>query len=159
MKKVALLLILFELVAFPLLLIWVLKTNNPTATTLLILVCILGTLGIVIAVMCGMWNPALKPYPPIEPADDAISKNYQSISLGLVNMGLSVHISVDDSYLHLTPVKPMRACGAASASIPWDALKPMAGRRSTVVKLGGIHTITGPRWCMELVAARQDQQS
>jgi len=158
MNKWVLLLIIIELVGFPLALIWTLNTNSGLAVTALIVLCTIGSLGIAVAVMCGMWNPSLKSYPPVEPAPDAVRKNYQSLSLGLINMGLSIHIAVDDQYLHLTPVKLLRACHAASASIPWDALEPMGGRKSTVVKLNGIHTITGPRWCMELVAARHDQQ-
>ena len=159
MKKAVLLLILFEIVAFPLLLIWVLKTSNSAATTLLILVSILGTLGIGATVMCGMWNPALKNHPPVKPADDTVCRNFQSFSLGMINMGWSVHVAVDEQYLHLSPVKFMRMLGARSASIPWEAMKPLGGNRATVVTLDQRHRLTGPRWCMELVAARQEQQS
>ena len=153
MKKVALVLILFELVAFPLLLIWVLKSNDPTAVTLLILVSLLGTLGIVSGVMHGMWNPALRNHPPLEPADGAVCRTFQSFSLGLVNMGWSVHVAADAHHLHLTPVKFMRMIGARAASIPWSAMRPVGGNRSTVVMLDGRHRLTGPRWCMELAGS------
>ncbi len=157
MKKAALLLILFELVAFPLLLIWVLKTNNPAAVTLLVLVSLLGTGGIVSAVMCGMWNPALKPHPPVEPEVDAVRRDFQSFSLGLVNMGWSVHVAADAHHLHLTPIKPMRLLGARSASIPWSAMRPVGGSRSTVVTLDGRQRLIGPRWCMELITTSEDE--
>ena len=151
MKKVALLLVLIEIIAFPLLLIWVLKTNNPAAITLLIIVCIVGTFSIASTVMCGMWNPALKHHPPVEPEVDAVRRDFQSFSLGLVNMGWSVHVAVDAHHLHLTPIKPMRMFGARSASIPWSAMKPAGGNRSTVVTLDGRHRLIGPQWCMELI--------
>lgn len=159
MKKLVLLLVLVELIGFPLLLIWVLKTNSPVAITLLIILCCVGSLGIGAAVMCGMWNPALKNHPPVEPAEDAIRRNFQSFSLGMVNMGLAVHVAVDSNYLHLTPAKLIRMFGAHAASIPWSAMRPLGGKRPTVVTLDGIHRLTGPRWCMELVSTREEQQN
>ena len=155
MKPMVLALVLFEVIAFPLLLIWVLSTNSPTAITLLIVVSLGGSLGLGALIMCGTWNPVMRQWPPLDPAPDAVRRNFQSFSLGLVNLGLSVHVAADDHFLHLRPASLIRLMGAVSTSIPWSAMEPMAGRRGTAVKLG-VHTFIGPRWCMELVAPNSD---
>ena len=155
MKPVVLVCVLLELIAFPLLLVWVLKTNSPVAVTLLIIVCIPGAFGIAALCMTMMWNPIMRAWPPCEPAPDAVRRNFQSFSLGLLNLGLSIHVAADDEHLHLTPARLIRWMGAIPASIPWNAMQPMAGRKGTAVKLGP-HTMIGPRWCMELVAPADD---
>ncbi len=94
-----------------------------------------------------LWNPAVSAYPPVPPAADALHKTYQSFSLGIVNMGFSIHASTDEMYLHLTPIAPMRFFGARAASIPWSALKP--GKRvKTTAMLDGL-VLQGPAWCFE----------
>ena len=132
-----------------------LTTNSPIAIALLIVLSVLGSFGLAALVMCGMWHPVMRQWPPREPAPDAVRRNFQSFSLGLVNLGLSVHVAADEDYLHLQPASLIRLMGAVSASIPWTAMEPMSGRRGTAVKLG-THTFVGPRWCMELVAPNSD---
>ena len=155
MKPAVLVCVLLELIAFPLLLIWVLKTNSPVAVTLLIIVCIPGAFGIAALCMTMMWNPIMRAWPPRQPGPEAVRRNFQSFSLGLLNLGLSIHVAADDEYLHLQPARLIRWMGAVSTSIPWNAMEPMAGRKATAVKLGP-HTMIGPRWCMELVSPRTD---
>jgi len=155
MKPIVLALVILEVVAFPLLLIWVLTTSSPTAIALLIILSVCGSFGLAALVMCGMWNPVMRQWPPREPAPDAVRRNFQSFSLGLINLGLSVHVAADDHFLHLQPASLIRLMGAVSTSIPWTAMEPMAGRRGTAVKLGA-HTFVGPRWCMELVEPNSD---
>lgn len=155
MKPAVLVAVLCELIAFPLLLVWVLATNNPVAIWLLIAVSVLGSFGIAALCMTMMWNPIMRAWPPREPGPDAVRRNFQSFSLGLLNLGLSIHVAADDEHLHLTPARLIRWMGAIPASIPWNAMQPMGGRKATAVKLGH-HTMIGPRWCMELVAPADD---
>ena len=155
MKPAVLVCVLLELIAFPLLLIWVLKTNSPVAVILLIVVCTVGAFGIAALCISSMWNPIMRQWSPREPAENAVRRNFQSFSLGLLNLGLSIHVAADDAYLHLQPARFIRWMGAVPASIPWNAMEPMAGRKGTAVKLGP-HTMIGPRWCMELVSPRTD---
>ena len=99
--------------------------------------------------MRWLWNPVMAPFPPVDPAEDAVRRACQSFSVGLMNLSLSMHVAVDLDYLHLNPASYLRACGARGASIPWDACEPSAP------SLGGLHTvrlnantITGPSWCL-----------
>ena len=152
MKPLVLALILLEIIGFPLLLVWVIKTEDPIAVSLLVLVSLLGSLGIAAGCIVGMWNPVMKPWPPFEPAPEAVHRNFQSFKLGLLNLGWSVHVSVDQSHLHLRPARLIRWMGAASGSIPWNVMRPVS---STMVNIAD-HTLIGPRWCMELAAPDQD---
>lgn len=112
-------------------------------------------LGIMFGTFHLLWRPMLKPYPWVEPTEDAVRRNFQSISIDMVNLGLSVHIIADENHLHLVPASFIRVFGASPASIPWSALRPH-GRHGRAVKLGS-HVIRGPRWCMELADPSVDQ--
>ncbi len=101
-----------------------------------------------------LWQPMVAAHPPVEPAEDAVRRRFQSFGLGIVNMGFSIHVAADEKFLHLTPILPLRFFGAVPCSIPWSALEPI--RRGTrpvrSARLRpGRYTLTGPRWCMELV--------
>jgi hypothetical protein len=61
-------------------------------------------------------------------------------------MGLSINAAVDDTYLHIEPILPWRLLGAASASIPFDAMTPLTKHR--IVRVGK-WTMCGPKWCLE----------
>ena len=151
MKPFVVVCILLQIVGFPVLLVWVLKTDSPIALVLLIVVSTLGSLGIGAACMHFTWNSTMRTWPPRDPAPDAIRRNFQSFSLGLINLGWSVHVAADKEFLHLRPATLVRWLGAASASIPWQAMQPLGGRRGTAVRLGH-HTMIAPRWCVELVS-------
>ncbi|MCP4758430.1 MAG: hypothetical protein GY876_03070 [Planctomycetes bacterium] len=93
-----------------------------------------------------LWNPMLAAFPPQEVPVTAKKKSFQSFSFGLVNMGLSINAATDEDYLHIEPILPWRALGAASASIPFTAMTPSdCGRTVKVDKW----TMAGPKWCFE----------
>lgn len=110
---------------------------------------------VVIAVMKatigGLFNKLHAAHPPIEPAPNAVRKDLQSFKSGLINLGWSVNVTVDDRRLHLEPAAIFRMLGAKSSSIPWDAIQPKGrpGERYRTVKVGSI-TLTGPAWCLSL---------
>lgn len=139
-------------IAVVLLLISQLTPPQPAIVAILT-IATLSYIGVVGAVSFRyIWNPILSPYPPREPANDCISRRYQSFSLGTISMGGSVHASVDDDYLHLVPLTIWRTLGAQSASIPWSDLVPV-GRSGCKAKVGGPTgtTLQGPAWCMNLI--------
>ena len=72
--------------------------------------------------------------------------------MGVLNFTKCVHVAVDEHYLHLTPITPLRWLGAKPASIPWDRItvvkRSRSGRRITV-KIAN-RTVLGPAWCLEL---------
>jgi len=129
----------------------VVQPSSGSATTAMV-VSVVGIAGIASGAFRLLWSPALAAYPPREPAPDAVRRRFQSFGLGLVNMGLSIHVAADDGYLHLTPLLPWRMLGARGASIPWSAMKPVGKR---VVRLDG-HRLDGPSWCLDLASPSPD---
>lgn len=95
-------------------------------------------------------------YPPLPSGPGAIRRNFQSISVGLVNLGFCAHLAVDATHLHFVPAAMGRFFRARAFSVPLEEVqiaKP-GGR------LGGVATIAResvrlPRWCMEEIAAAQ----
>ena len=133
--------------AFTAALLWSLLQPNPMAHAVLTIVALGGLPVIFIVTFRCAWCPMLAPYPPVEPKDGAVRRRYQSFSIGLVNMGFSLHVAADETYLHLTPLPIWRRLGARPASVPWSALR-RTGPRSAM--LGQLRVI-GPAWCMELI--------
>ena len=136
-------------------LVWVLKSpNNPYATALLITTCILEAPIIFVLVFKGMWTPIARRHPVQPLADDAITRRFQSFSLGLINLGWSVHASVDDQYLHLEPVAFLRWFGAIPMSIRWEDLSRLNADGKSAYMTGG-HRLVGPTWCFEMLKTRK----
>ncbi|MBX3374190.1 MAG: hypothetical protein KF817_10165 [Phycisphaeraceae bacterium] len=132
--------------------VWAVTRSSPLAGAALTL-----WVGVFIVAVAGLafrmlWQPMLAPFPARPPAPDAVHRRFQSFSVGIVNMGFSIHVAVDEAFLHLRPVAPWRWLGARDASIPWTAMTPV-GRAARVARLPGGHQIVGPRWCMRLVGA------
>ncbi len=90
-------------------------------------------------------------FPPVPPSADAVRRNFESIHLGLIGLGGSVHLTVDATHLHLDPAWFARRIGVRSLSIPLDAIRvKQRGRFRTSAEIGGT-TLTAPNWCMDLV--------
>ena len=49
------------------------------------------------------WNSIAKLFPPQPEEDDAVSKSYQSVSIGIFNLSFCVGITVDSAHMHLKP--------------------------------------------------------
>jgi hypothetical protein len=96
------------------------------------------------------WGPLPERYPESDPAPDAVTRNFQTFRVGLVNLGWCVHVSVDDEFLHLRPASFIRKLGGKGMSIPWDRVfvKKSAGSRATAIV--DSLAIDGPSWCLEL---------
>ena len=110
---------------------------------------------IVVTIIHRGWGPLPREFPAKTPGDDAVWRRYQSFRLGLMNLGYCIHVAVDEQYLHLVPIKPLRVFGGRTASIPWDAMrieKRSSRGRWITVRIGA-HTLRGPSWCLELASA------
>ncbi len=136
--------------------VWVTKHPGPWSGSAAGFVCLGGIVVLAAAAFHLLWRPMLAPFPPQEPAPDAVRRRFQSFGIGIVNMGCSIHVAVDEHYLHLVPLAIWRALGARPASIPWSAMEPV-GTSGRVVRVAG-HRLDGPKWCLELAGEGSERQ-
>ena len=143
-----------EAAVFAGLLIWIIETNSPVAVTLLIIDAIAMIPIMAWLAFCLLWNPMVDVYLPQKPNPNSVHRSYQSFSLGVVNMGLSIHAAADSEHLHLRPIKLWRLLGAHSCSIPWASMDPMHNSK-TAARVDGRFVIRGPLWCMQLMSPEE----
>lgn len=129
---------------------------NSTQVIILIAV-IVGTDMMIVplllrAMVDSNWNAIAERHPPVEPLPDAVRRNFQSFSVGSLNLGGCIHVAADENHLHLYPSWFARRMCARPMSIPWDAMQEIAGRGrgKSVRLLNPSITMRGPRWCLEL---------
>lgn len=100
------------------------------------------------------WNDLATRFPARDPAPDAVSRNFQSIAIGIANYGLCATIAVDDAALHVRPPRFLRHFGARGFSVPWDQVRFKKKRKVLgkvyVEVLIGKTSLTGPEWCLGL---------
>jgi hypothetical protein len=87
----------------------------------------------------------------VRPAGDAIRRNFQSFKFGIYNLGMCIHVAVDDAYLHLFPAAVLRWAGARQVSVPWEDVEFLRrkGRKWAEVKIGK-QKVMGPGWALEI---------
>lgn len=104
----------------------------------------------------GAWKPLSQLYPAQPVGDGAFRKNFQSIAIGSVGVGLSVHMAADDNYLHWIPAKLLRIVGCKAVSIPWPSILPSPKQPRVQKSMAYIHLkelnkpLTVPHWCIEI---------
>jgi hypothetical protein len=107
---------------------------------------------IVKAMVDGVWNKLARDHPAVEASPDAVRREFQSFKMGMFHLGLSVHVAVDDRYLHLAPAAIIRWFGAHPMSVAWGAVE-VAGKGVTKsvmrVTIDKVH-VCGPSWCLKL---------
>lgn len=122
-----------------------------------LIIAIVASLTVVDVVILGMvirlgWRWLPREFPATPPRVDAVWRRRQSFRIGVLNFGFCIQVAVDEQHLHMVPIKPLRAFGAAPASIPWHSIrieKHTPGGRWVTVRIG-THTMKGPAWCLEL---------
>lgn len=158
MALVMLVIVVFT-AAFVVSLIWTINSpGNSLAGITLTVVCIAETPIIILAVFHGLWRPIAKHYPQQEHGEDPITRKFQSFGFGIINMGFSIHATVDASYLHIRPVTWLRVLGATPMSIPWEAMT-LKGGSSRVVKLSNGTRMDGPKWCFQFLQTASQEDS
>ena len=146
--------IFLPMVVFTGSLVWVLvDQNSRIAEGILITNAILELPIIMFGIFHGMWKPLALKYPPQTHAPAAVTRKFQSFSVGIINLTWCVHATVDDAHLHLTPVKWLQFFGARPMSLPWTSLRPLGRDRNTRAALTGGPVIRGPRWCFQMLPA------
>ncbi len=100
----------------------------------------------------SMWGPLAAAFPPQPPARDAVRKEFQSISVGLFNLGFCVHLTVDEDHLHIDPTAFLRWFRLTKMSIPWNAVRvtkrSRSGRRAAI-RVRNVD-MQGPAWAFGL---------
>lgn len=121
----------------------------------------LVVIGAVFHLAGQSWRELAKSFPAQPVEADGVRKNFQSFRLGMINLGMCVHVAVDGKHLHLFPALFMRlTMRAAPCSIPWNAIalepRQKPTRRMLAAKIGK-QELLGPRWCMELADPKPAQ--
>lgn len=135
----------------------------PTTAVVIIVLAVLLDLLIVpliirAAIRAG-WKRLQDTHPAADVGPDAVRKNFQSFKMGMMNLGLSVHVAVDDAHPHLLPAAMLRLFGAKPMSIPWDAIEiKYRGKWSTRTTIAGAN-VWGPNWCFDLVSPDQTTEN
>jgi hypothetical protein len=99
----------------------------------------------------SFWRPLEESFPPRVPAASAVRKRFQSISVGLFNLGWCVHLAADDDCLHVQPTAVLRWLRLGAFSVPWEAITPVRNKHGRVNALRVLNaTIKAPAWVMSL---------
>jgi len=123
----------------------------------IILVIVAFELTTVIAVVGlliqSTWFPLAQRYPRKNVLEPSTRRNFQSFNIGVLGLGYSVHVIVDDEHLHLLPSAILGFFKCSKISIPWDdivlAKKQPIFRWLRSCELGKFK-IVGPAWCFKL---------
>ncbi|MEM9166300.1 MAG: hypothetical protein AAGB48_04675 [Planctomycetota bacterium] len=119
---------------------------------------------VVVAIVRGVsfstFKPLAKAYPPVDPIPGAKVRKCQSFSFGLINLGFSVRVTLDEACVHLAAEPWARWIGLRPVSIPRDRIEATGSRRSPLIghtlriETGTRVPITarGPRWLWEAVS-------
>jgi hypothetical protein len=110
-------------------------------------------IALVITVLGGVignaWRAFAKPFPERVLGIPSFRRNFQSIQLGILGLGLSIHIAIDDDGLHLIPARYLRWFGCMPASIAWECIEVVKTWKYQAKIHVGKTTIVLPRWCIE----------
>lgn len=99
-------------------------------------------------------------FPAVEPLPNAERRRFQSFKFGMISLGGSVHVGVDERYLHLMPTRAARWLGMKPLSVPWEAIEIVGNTwigRSTRVRIAQ-EEVVGPRWCLQLAESELADQ-
>ena len=101
-------------------------------------------------------RPMSRLFPPQPARPDEVAREFQSFRIDFFSFGYSMHVAVDEQFLHLRPAALARLFGMTPLSIPWPSITLRPGRakskfmRADVRADGKSWSMLGPRWCLEL---------
>lgn len=106
----------------------------------------------------SMWGPLASAYPGLPTAPDGIRREFQSIKIGLFNLGWSVHLAVDDHCLHIEPTRYLRWFRLTKISIPWEEIRFKSRSRFGLGVTIQVRqtTLCGPEWAFGLAEPQQE---
>lgn len=125
-----------------------------TGAVIAIVVCTVSTVttSMLVRLMIRQtWASIGGTWPPSEdgPAFDAEHRRFQSLSIGVINLGFSVHAAVDRAGIHLEPTRFLRWMGGTPTFWPWEDVKIVTrGTRWSMIRIG-VHSVKCPTWFVE----------
>ncbi len=131
----------------------------PTTKIIIIILIALASLLVNFAVIWfilraavnSRWNILADRFPAQPPEPDAVTKRFQSLNFGVLNLGGCVTITVDSNYLHLQIWHFFAWIGARPMSVPWAEIKPLKGHNNKITRVKILDlTVRGPAWCLSL---------
>lgn len=126
---------------------------SPVVALILVVVAIdVMVVGALASQLKSQWGPIVREFPGVPASPRAVSRNFQSLRVGMFNLGQGFHIAVDDERVHLSPALLSRLFGLKAVSVPWEHVRLAPGNkkgRSVHVIIAGTN-IRGPRWAFGL---------
>lgn len=131
-----------------------------TTSQVLVVVAVLALSEFVIvptmirAMIESNWTPISNAFPLAgapAPRPDAVRREFCSLKIGMLSLGWSVHLTVDEASVRFEPALIGRVLGMKPAAVPWSEVKHLGerGRRAALVSIRGIE-ILGPRDIFEI---------
>ncbi len=128
-----------------------------TFAVILLIVVMLATDAVVVWALfsnlrSSMWKPLSDAYPSRPLARDAVRREFQSLKMGLFNLGWCAHLTVDSEHLHIEPTAILRFFRMTGMSIPWQEVRVVKRSRITTritVRIRKVK-IQGPGWAFGL---------
>ena len=109
-------------------------------------------IGAVVSIAAQSVGELARRFPSKTPGPGAVSKRFQSVKVGMLSLGGSVHLAVDESHLHVEPALIMRRFGMRGFSVPWsEVVFVRRGWRSVRVRIADV-VVIGPPWALELAS-------
>ncbi|MHC4102906.1 MAG: hypothetical protein ACYS15_01390 [Planctomycetota bacterium] len=123
----------------------------------IVLFVVLEPIVILWAIVHFAWAPIHEKFPARAPEADAVRRGFQSFRVGIMNLGFSIHATVDEHHLHLEPAAYLRWARARTVSIPWDAINIEKRSRSGrwITAKVDKWSLMGPAWCLELAESSE----
>ncbi|MBX3386603.1 MAG: hypothetical protein KF768_08530 [Phycisphaeraceae bacterium] len=101
----------------------------------------------------GDWKSLERQFPPRVVSGTAVHRRYQSISIGMYNLGWSVHLTADEQCLHVHPTAYLRRLARAGVfSVPWEEVRIGRRRRWYASARIGREDFRIPRWVADLAS-------
>jgi hypothetical protein len=111
----------------------------------------LAVVILVIRSLAASLKDTFGPFPVREIGASGVTKQFQTIRVNsFMNFGGCIHISVDESTLHLRPAWFGRVFGFPAASIPWDQTRLLRQRGALAIISVGNAELQGPAWAFAL---------
>ena len=114
---------------------------------------------IVRSLVKGQLGPLAARFPPVAHGLNPERRSYQSFSFGLLNLGWSIRVTLDQTHLHLEPERWVAWMGLPAMSLPRESLQPQGKPRGRLwahpirVETGSRvpQTLRGPMWLWEVL--------
>jgi len=143
--------------------------STTSAVILIIVIADLCFMFFVVrAIVSSNYGPLADDFPSDEIPPDAIYRRRQSFAFGLLNLGFSLAVALDERTVYLKPEPWARWMGIRPVSIPRETIRAIGKPRSKLMMhefrierpSGSVIELRGPGWLWEALSRDQaDQRS